>query len=69
ILEYLLLHQGRVISQQELLDHVWDSNADSFSNSVRVHISSLRRKLRTELAYDPIQNSIGEGYRMREEQA
>ncbi|MEG1744122.1 MAG: response regulator transcription factor [Ruthenibacterium sp.] len=69
ILEYLLLHQGRVISQQELLEHVWDSSVDSFSNSVRVHISSLRRKLRAELAYDPIQNSIGEGYRMREEQA
>ncbi|MEG1070022.1 MAG: response regulator transcription factor [Ruthenibacterium sp.] len=68
ILEYLLLHQGRVISQQELLDHVWDSNADSFSNSVRVHISSLRRKLRTVLAYDPIQNIIGEGYTIKENQ-
>ncbi|MEG1408106.1 MAG: helix-turn-helix domain-containing protein, partial [Ruthenibacterium sp.] len=47
------------------LEHVWDSSVDSFSNSVRVHISSLRRKLRTVLAYDPIQNIIGEGYTIK----
>ena len=28
ILEYLLLHQGRPVSQEELLEHVWDSGAD-----------------------------------------
>ena len=66
ILEYLLLHKGRIISQQELLEHVWDSSVDSFSNSVRVHISSLRRKLRGDLSYDPIVNIIGEGYRFQE---
>ena len=66
ILEYLLLHKERIISQQELLEHVWDSSVDSFSNSVRVHISSLRRKLRGDLSYDPIVNIIGEGYRFQE---
>lgn len=67
LLEYLLLHKGRVISLEELLEHVWDSNADTFSNSIRVHMSSLRRKLKTQLGYDPIQNMIGEGYVIREE--
>lgn len=67
LLEYLLLHKGRVISLEELLEHVWDSNADTFSNSIRVHMSSLRRKLKNQLGYDPIQNMIGEGYVIREE--
>lgn len=64
ILEYLLLHQGRPVSQEELMEHVWDSSVDAFSNSIRVHISSLRKKLRAVLEYDPIRNRIGEGYVM-----
>ena len=66
ILEYLLLNQGRPVSQEELIDHVWDNSVDSFSNSIRVHISSLRKKLRAELGFDPIRNRIGEGYVMEE---
>ena len=62
ILEYLLLHRGRPVSQEELLEHVWDNSVDSFSNSIRVHISALRKKLRAALGYDPIRNRIGEGY-------
>ena len=62
ILEYLMLNKGRPISQEELIDHVWDSSIDSFSNSIRVHISSLRKKLKQALTYDPIINRIGEGY-------
>ena len=62
VLEYLLLHQGRPVSQEELIDHVWDGSVDSFSNSIRVHMSALRKKLRTALGYDPIHNRIGEGY-------
>ena len=62
VLEYLLLHQGRPVSQEELIEHVWDGSVDSFSNSIRVHISALRKKLRAVLGYDPIRNRIGEGY-------
>ena len=64
ILEYLMLHQGRPVSQEELMEHVWDNSVDSFSNSIRVHISALRKKLRAALGYDPIRNRIGEGYLM-----
>ncbi len=66
ILEYLMLNQGRPVSQEELIEHVWDSSVDNFSNSIRVHISSLRKKLRNALDYDPIHNRIGEGYVMEE---
>ena len=62
ILEYLLLTRGRPVSQEELIEHVWDSSVDSFSNSIRVHISMLRKKLRAALGYDPIRNKIGQGY-------
>lgn len=64
IVEYLMLHQGRPVSQEELLEHVWDNSVDTFSNSIRVHISALRKKLRAALGYDPIFNRIGEGYLM-----
>ncbi|MBU3142852.1 response regulator transcription factor [Clostridium sp. CF012] len=68
LLEYFLLNKERVISQEELIEHIWDSNADSFSNSVRVHIASLRKKLKAELTYDIIQTKIGEGYFIRQEE-
>ena len=54
--------------RERLLEHVWDSSVDNFSNSIRVHISALRKKLRTALGYDPIHNRIGEGYVMEEKQ-
>lgn len=66
ILEYLLLNQGRSISQEELIEHVWDASVDSFSGSIRVHMSSLRKKLKAVLGYDPIVNKIGEGYKIVE---
>ena len=65
ILEYLLLNQGRPVSQEELIEHVWDSSVDLLSNSIRVHISALRKKLKKELGYDPIENRIGIGYLLR----
>ena len=64
ILEYLMLNQGRPVSQEELIEHVWDGSVDNFSNSIRVHMSSLRKKLKGELGYDPIRNRIGEGYQI-----
>lgn len=68
ILEYLMVNRGRPISQEEFIEHVWDNSVDNFSNSIRVHISALRKKLRTSLGYDPIRNRIGEGYVMGEEE-
>lgn len=62
LMEYFLLHPGHVISQEELMEHVWNMEADSFSNAVRVHIASLRKKLKSALDFDPIGTKIGEGY-------
>lgn len=62
ILEYFLLNTEKTISQEELIEHVWSMEADSFSNAVRVHIASLRKKLKGALGADVIQTKIGEGY-------
>ena len=66
LLEYFLLHRNRIISPEEMIEHLWDGSVNSFSNTIRVHISSLRKKLRTALGYDPIQNKIGQGYILEE---
>lgn len=64
ILEHLMLHPDKTVSQEELLEHIWETDSNPFSHSVRVHISSLRRKLRESLGYDPIVTKIGQGYRL-----
>lgn len=66
ILEYLMLHRDRPISQDELIQHVWDGSVDSFSNSIRVHMSALRKKIRAAIGYDPITNRVGHGYIIEE---
>jgi len=45
LLEYLARNQGRVVSRSELLEHVWDSATDQFTNSIEVHIRYLRKKI------------------------
>lgn len=62
LLEYFLHNMDRVISQEELIGHVWDQNADSFSGAIRVHMTKLRKKLKEVLGYDPIETKIKEGY-------
>jgi len=45
LLAYLLLNKERVVSRGQLLEHVWDINADPFSNTIEAHILNLRKKL------------------------
>jgi len=47
LLEYLLRNRGLILSRQNIMEHVWDENADPFSNTIEVHIGNLRRKLET----------------------
>jgi DNA-binding response OmpR family regulator len=48
LLEYLLKNKGLILSRQEIMEHVWDENADPFSNTIEVHIRNLRKKLETD---------------------
>lgn len=66
ILEYLAFHKGKVISAEEIIEHVWDSDTDLFSNSFKFHIHSLKKKL-SPFHGDFIKNVRGQGYIMSEE--
>jgi DNA-binding response OmpR family regulator len=61
ILEELLVADGGVVAAEELLERVWDENADPFSRTVTVTIGRLRRKLGEP---DPIDTVVGSGYRL-----
>ncbi|MGH2874070.1 MAG: response regulator transcription factor [Solirubrobacteraceae bacterium] len=62
VLEVLLGAGGAVVSAEELLERVWDENADPFTRTVAVTIGRLRRKLG---APDALETVVGAGYRMR----
>ena len=64
VLRYFMARPGVVISQEELLDHVWDENADPFTNTVRVTVGTLRRKLSNGHDPAPLETVIGAGYRL-----
>jgi DNA-binding response OmpR family regulator len=45
LLEYLIRNRGKVLTRDDLLEHVWDRNHDTLSNVVDVHVKNLRKKL------------------------
>lgn len=61
VLEVLMAAGGRVVSTEELLERVWDENADAFTNAVRITVMTLRRKLGEPTV---IATVIGTGYRL-----
>ena len=66
LLQYFMSRPGQVLSQEDLLEHVWDENADPFTNTVRVTVMTLRRKLAEAGDDQPIETVVGRGYRLRE---
>jgi DNA-binding response OmpR family regulator len=67
VLEYLMTRPGNVVSAEELLEHVWDEHADPFTQTVRVTVGTLRRKLGADGEGAPlIETVVGRGYRLRE---
>ncbi len=64
LLEYLIRNEGNVISRGTLLEHVWDLDVDVFSNTLEMHIASLRKKVDFEFATKLIHTIIGRGYKL-----
>jgi len=60
VLEYLMARVGDVVSSDELLEHVWDAHADRLTQTVRVTVGTLRRKL----GAGSIETLVGRGYRL-----
>jgi DNA-binding response OmpR family regulator len=64
LLRYFMARPGEVLSQEHLLEHVWDEHADPFTNTVRVTVGTLRRKLSEGDEPQLIETVIGRGYRL-----
>lgn len=60
VLRYLMTRAGEVISSGLLLEHVWDAHADRFTQTDRVTVGTLRRKL----GPGSIETIVGHGYRL-----
>ena len=60
LLHYLMMHQGRVISRTELVEHLYDQDFDRDSNTVEVFVGRVRKKIGS----DRIETARGLGYRL-----
>ncbi len=67
LLRYFMSRPGEVLSEFELLTHVWDENANPLTRTVRVTVMTLRRKLGGTNGDQPIETVTGVGYRLRTE--
>jgi DNA-binding response OmpR family regulator len=65
LMEELLKADGAVVSSEELLERVWDANADPFTTTVRVTMMTLRKKLGEPALIETV---VGAGYRLRVEE-
>jgi two-component system OmpR family response regulator len=60
MLHYLMMHQGRVISRTELVEHLYDQDFDRDSNTIEVFVGRLRKKI----GADRVETVRGLGYRL-----
>jgi two-component system, OmpR family, response regulator len=64
LLEYLLRNQGRPISKEVIISHVWDYDADILPNTVEVYVKYLRNKIDAPFKKPLIQTVRGFGYKL-----
>lgn len=62
LLEYMMRHQGQVVSRTMLLEHVWDYHFDPQTNVIDVHMSRLRKKIDKQFDSALIHTIRGAGY-------
>jgi len=63
ILEYFMLNQNRLITRQQVIEHVWNFDFEGGRNLVEVYIGRLRKKIVEAGATDPFATLRGAGYR------
>ncbi len=64
LLQYLFKHCGDVVTRGEILENVWNYEADPFSNSIETHIASLRKKIKNKNEPELIHTFPGRGYKL-----
>ena len=62
LLEFLVLHQDRIVGREAIAQHVWDESFDAFTNVIDVYIKRLRAKLDVGGTPRLIHTRRGEGY-------
>jgi len=62
VLEYLAQHNGQIITRTMLMEHIWGSDFETFSNVIDVYIRNLRRKLEKHSKVGLIKTIRGKGY-------
>lgn len=62
LLEFFMRNCGRVVTRTTILEEVWDRNITCPTNTIDVHVSTLRRKLKKYLNGDPIKTVHCIGY-------
>lgn len=62
ILAYLIRNRGRIVSREELMDYLWDSDEFVDDNTLTVNINRVRKKLENYGMTDCIQTKRGQGY-------
>ena len=62
IYHYLLQHKGCIVSRDELMDYLWDTNKFIDDNTLTVNITRLRKKLEEIGLVDVIETRRGQGY-------
>ncbi len=62
ILEYLAFNINTVISAEQIIEHVWDSDFNAFSNVLRYHMHSLKKKLAEHTETEVVKTIRGQGY-------
>jgi DNA-binding response OmpR family regulator len=62
LLEYLMRNRGTVLSRGIIMEYVWNSEGDPFSNTIEAHILSLRKKINIDGKRDILKNIPGRGY-------
>lgn len=65
LLEYLLRHKNRVVSRDEIAEHVWETSLNFGSNVIDVFVSFLRKKINAGSRPNIIQTIKGVGYALR----
>jgi two-component system copper resistance phosphate regulon response regulator CusR len=63
LLEFFVLHNGKVVDRAAITAHVWDENHDPFTNVLEVLVRRLRRKIDDDFPVKLIQTVRGSGYR------
>ncbi|MEZ4180603.1 MAG: response regulator transcription factor [Candidatus Doudnabacteria bacterium] len=64
LLEHMIRNQEQVVSKSDLIEHVWDINADLFSNTLETHILNIRKKIEGKNKPKLLHTIPGRGYRI-----